>query len=1552
MMKSNEVVVSVEQTIKKRHHVQYISTSINDSDYFMCIHFENRFDHARATVYYQHNISHSIATTLLSGLVQLKPFPYISQCDKAIKIQTSSYTNNQFELEYTFTEQNYDNGQIVAVDILDNKRHHWHSRSWDQSLENHQTLRKNKFLSSSSLLFPSSPKLNRTRVMSSYPDKQPFWNDDEEEEGDEDLKVTSQSLKDELRIEVNDVPELTISLPDNHEWSDKFAQLCVRCYKRPMAAGYVIQILHPYKLMQYFHEEQEETMKLDEQEDIRVRVVLKPSSQHKFIVNDNEWPVRSWNLSTHEDRSCSASDEEDDIFVDGMENMDSAVVEPIITPPPKLQFSPQSSNDFKHLLVEPPLLQKEKLSPPTQQQKHIAVPKKVNIETISNVEIPPPPPPPPDDIEIAIETILPDNDPVALQKIYPQFSEYIHPPYEPVLIQAPTKENGHVAIKKLEIPNHPMGGFLSESTWKDCSIWDIKAVLESAGARKIWDNTFESTTFLHALTPTSSIWHTKMKGAWPVNPRDDVCFHGQYTSAYRIDLLQTSCIGDSFQYKPLPKETSGYIRATIDLMGWRLERLDANTVSTRQILITQFPTWVINFITSRFLVQTCAAVQSAREYFQTFGAPPSLESLSCALLVNLKHDHERKNWRCEYTRRTDTTEKEEKKTSDTSVVPPSTISVIRLDKRRWAGGASHNHYSIVIDPPPSRVTALEKLCDPYGVWLNIEHTEEFIIPLRGKILVLIKPDQVSSGTTDNQCHLNVNGVSTVIDKEVSPVPIAEKPKAAVSKQIVKEEEKSVEIEGVREMQPSALPPSPQLPAVKPMQTEEEQVNQALDQLPISPLDRAQGALAFLKQTDEQFGWTVISENNKSGLKVSKKSGVKTSSGSSPPKKTEQASEVAAPTIEDSMSAAKLIVPDPYMIYKATKVIENFSVDEVTSVVTDISDLRRGYDDTLEHIDLVRQINPGCRVISQSIKAIFPFKNREVYATSCLAQELSSLPSSPNKRTMYVESSIPEFPVVNSKKTRGTLYMSGWILEAIDPYTTTINHPIPSVRVTYVTALDLGTSVPSYISNIVANNWAPKKIQAIEAYLKSKGPPPFLSQPNPALVFSNSTLSGNDGEEWLLIHTNYDKDKYQYKVTNRLKVNKRASEDTGGVSGISPLRRPSTHIVGSSDVVGRRGSLPVNVLPKKRIVPTIASNEPKSAPSVQSFQFLQATYDLRAFTKGYEIVAQLYDISDESKRKNISSKLVLSISEPLLSHFIDGKKKPMRHTVTIHANMTVPSSTSIYELDFSLMPVREETVSTKAEKLTVSNVLGEDVEHYNGTIIVNGQEAQIETDIVLKSLQEDMDVDSVLTPDDKSIRSHLNEHVEDENDSNSSSGSEDQDTVDEVGAQYMGGVAAALGNVSAGVNNLSARMMNPFRSSRTFSISNHGNEHWLEKKPEEPDMASSGDEDSEYKRRFFSREEKYKISSSSTLHEIRLLRRSSDTMRKGMLLLLICLGVAVVFALLMVQPMLERYYASFTASSTIGSLDKAVEQGLICRLLQIPWFGGWDIQIIAIKRNDV
>lgn len=479
--------------------------------------------------------------------------------------------------------------------------------------------------------------------------------------------------------------------------------------------------------------------------------------------------------------------------------------------------------------------------------------------------------------------------------------------------------------------------------------------------------------------------------------------------------------------------------------------------------------------------------------------------------------------------------------------------------------------------------------------------------------------------------------------------------------------------------------------------------------------------------------------------------------------------------------------------------------------------------------------------------------------------------------MYIESSLPDFPTINTKTaaTRGNLYMSGWILEPIDPYTTTTNHPIPSMRVTYVTALDLGNSVPSYISNLVANNWVPKKIQSVETYLKQKGPPPFISQPIPVLTFSNNNLSkhavdqDDTGIEWIAIDTNYDKEKHQYKVTSRLKLDpaaaaassaaaKKKTSSTASTSTTKskdelpsvtptastsvtllspPIRRASTHTISSPGIGTRRGSLPVNALPKKRIVPIAApctssstaaadSNKEKPVLSAPSVTFLNATFDLRDFAKGYEIQAQLHDLSSSSskRRKNVSSKLVLSISEPSLSHFIDGKKKPIKHTILIKAPQGLLSNAAgEYEFEFSLVPAKEETLQIKSTRLTVSHVLGDDDEEenskkWNGIIMVNNVETQIGKDVVLQLLEGDnADAESIQDIERMSPVSQLepqesNTSIEttegggsDANSSTSTSADENQSNEDGESStkalQYIGGgvVATALGNVSAGVN---------------------------------------------------------------------------------------------------------------------------------------------------------
>lgn len=424
-------------------------------------------------------------------------------------------------------------------------------------------------------------------------------------------------------------------------------------------------------------------------------------------------------------------------------------------------------------------------------------------------------------------------------------------------------------------------------------------------------------------------------------------------------------------------------------------------------------------------------------------------------------------------------------------------------------------------------------------------------------------------------------------------------------------------------------------------------------------------------------------------------------------------------------------------------------------------------------------------------------------------------------------------------------MSGWILEAIDPYnTTTENHPIPSMRATYVAALDLGNAVPSYISNLVANNWFPKKINAVESYLKSKGPPPFTTQPNVALTYANNTLSFNPAAATTFIsctyiHSTYD-DQHQFKMTSRFKlleantkaeqVNKKKpkkedilvlspSTSSSTSSTAPPYRRPSNHTI-SSGPNSRRGSLQTSVLPKKRIMPVVpitpAPTSTKSSSNDRSYTILQTTFDLRNYTKGYEIQTQLYHILKETDhRKNMSNKLVLSISEPSLSHLMDGKKKLTKHCITIKAHGL--SLSEQYAFEFSLAPLQEETAVSQGQKLTVSHVLGEDEDEqikdiWHGLIMVNGVEAFLNKDIELKllhpeetSIESTRGMNEALSNSDKNMMNltadvDSREITADESYSSRTVDMKDAE-VGQRGAQYTGGnvVTTALGNVSAGVN---------------------------------------------------------------------------------------------------------------------------------------------------------
>lgn len=235
--------------------------------------------------------------------------------------------------------------------------------------------------------------------------------------------------------------------------------------------------------------------------------------------------------------------------------------------------------------------------------------------------------------------------------------------------------------------------------------------------------------------------------------RDYVAFSAAYMSPGRIDFCATSCISDTFGHVSLPKDQPGHVRARLDLWAWRLERYDNNTTTVKLINQANPQGWIPSYIPNSLSGHHPDIVMHAHQYFNKYGAPPDLVMLQHGSLVNIAFDQQRKSLRAEYVRSAEPVSASSSTifgTNHGNSTNGSTKVEVRLDGRRQQDEKQRS-YNVVIDPPPSRVHASTRHYDPYGWWLEIEHDEEHIIPQRGKILLLIKPD-----TRDDR--LVVNGV--------------------------------------------------------------------------------------------------------------------------------------------------------------------------------------------------------------------------------------------------------------------------------------------------------------------------------------------------------------------------------------------------------------------------------------------------------------------------------------------------------------------------------------------------------------------------------------------------------------------------------------------------------------------------------------------------------------------------------------------------------------------------------------------------------------------------
>jgi len=223
------------------------------------------------------------------------------------------------------------------------------------------------------------------------------------------------------------------------------------------------------------------------------------------------------------------------------------------------------------------------------------------------------------------------------------------------------------------------------------------------------------------------------------------------------------------------------------------------------------------------------------------------------------------------------------------------------------------------------------------------------------------------------------------------------------------------------------------------------------------------------------------------------------------------------------------------VYKGGRVIEGVSAEEIAAVVTSY-DARKRWDERFVEAHVLEAFAGagGAHTAFTVSKASFPFRDRGFYLASILARgacegsreggspitnnatatapNSSPLSSSSDGRSLplfYVSASFPQEFARTFTETMynpnnlpiGRMFIDGWILETLDPYTTE-NYAIPSTRCTRVVAADYAGSLPAAV-NAVTNTTLVKTLLSVEAYVKSIASLPFTRLPAAGVLFVNN-----------------------------------------------------------------------------------------------------------------------------------------------------------------------------------------------------------------------------------------------------------------------------------------------------------------------------------------------------------------------------------------------------------------------------------------------------------------
>ncbi len=710
---------------------------------------------------------------------------------------------------------------------------------------------------------------------------------------------------------------------------------------------------------------------------------------------------------------------------------------------------------------------------------------------------------------------------------------------EPEVKWRPVADSRGVAIHQLNTIDKTLVVFRAEAVFVGVGIWDLFATIGSPGARLVWDKTHEDATLLDDVNELTDLWHIRSKAAWPVAARDSVMLRTTYKSPSSVHVFGFSVDNTELFPRIPPSIDPAVIRTQIDLQGWSIESLSPNTTQVTLLEQSDPRGWSNKSSIPQIMMNTLAGIG---EFAIKHGAPPVATRLGGAKALASRYDVEKEIYRFEY----ESAEARRSTSSSTATSFPLPVAVrigerrksetgslkslevsprvlsnleceIRCDAETWP-----NSFAIVIDPPPSMISALKRnrvSSGGGGLWLTIEHDP--LVHGKEKIAITIRRGTTLPGA---RTSVTINGSKVRIDVEdlaeaevkllkkqkrgrPSRAPLDQPPALGTLRQRQSMTSvPTISAPSTPELNRTFTPSSPYtrlaMPfsrwysaaaettraAIGPMATPSGSVS--MTNLPVDAAVRALTQLARMHadrdgESTEPLGWQPVSDRD--GLKVERR---------------------IVPHVSETMP-----------VFRAGRIIEGFTAEEVSAVV---SSLRK--DERFEKPLRLQSFAHGIITSHLTAHTTFPFRSRSMLVVTIVVRSPDAPPQSPALgppaalSTIFHASSSSfdpktvDFDPIKYDPTApiGNLILEGWILETIDPYSHE-HYAIPSTRCMYVAAADYSGSIPLSVNNLL-NASLPRSLLAVEWILKTRGPPSRARLPPMFLLAPESTAQGPWGLE--------------------------------------------------------------------------------------------------------------------------------------------------------------------------------------------------------------------------------------------------------------------------------------------------------------------------------------------------------------------------------------------------------------------------------------------------------